>query len=589
MTLDRMIGLDIGLSEWAQERAPVARQCGAQLVRARFALARRPQLDAPFLAAAREQVAAMRAVGLSVLAVVDSDLTVAPQGAGAFEDGEPGPLAQAWVEEMVTHAAALAAALGDQVAAWEILPQPNSDPPRIAPARWAALLGQIGSAIRSAAPGAVIVSGGLVSDEADDGVDYLRAVHLAAEELGLWSADAPPFDALGLTLSILPDGGASEEAVSAAVRDRVGRLWRLLALPTGAASPRPIAITGVGWSAVRSGEEVQARNLWTALDTLTSDEAVRCVVWSSLQDTADDTLGLCRAAGLSDRRQAWQAFSDFAQYFRQIGPAAANDWLTQIDDGARLGEPEPQVFPPEPAAVEAALVAGIVAAPHEDVGDDAPPEVPFVTVPPDLEPEVFPPLVARDPVAEPGLSEDTLAASESDAGMAETQAAASMAAATGSLVEDSATAGLLAVATTAAAEEAVETEEDVGWVTLRIPGAEELLRNQGLDGAALAAALAALAAEHGDVERLTPGQYRVPLLAPGPIPSDQTFSNQQIISALYRAGGGSWSLFEQSGLVLSELAAHRNDPYAGPPLATLGDLTLVQRQAVAEELERLTA
>jgi hypothetical protein len=175
------------------------------------------------------------------------------------------------------------------------------------------------------------------------------------------------------------------------------------------------------------------------------------------------------------------------------------------------------------------------------------------------------------------------------------------------------------------------TDEGPAEVVFRLPTAEEVLRSRGLEGELLAAALAALAAQHGDPARLTAGEYRVRLRDPqaGMAPAETAAAtesetvadmgtametqaaegpaaepaaaaaqteaagfgpctNQQVISALYRAGEGSWALFERTGLVLSELAAHRNEPYVGPDLDRLGDLSADERAAVRDELDRLT-
>ena len=306
MIRDELMGLDLGLADGAAARAPAAAACGARLARLRFGLGQRSLLDAALLEAARQEVAGVRAAGLGVLAVVDSDLTVAPAGAGAFDERPYDMLARAWVEEMVANAAALAAALGPEVQLWELLPAPNAgQPARIAPARWAELVARLAQAIRAAAPGAEIVSGGLTSDELDDGVDYLREAARAGATTGAWPAGRPPVDHVGLTLAILPDGGAAEDAVDAAVRERADRLARALAqaITDGGEAPG-LLVTGIGWDAARTGETVQARNLWSALDSLTTTRSVGGVVWTALQDDERGQVGLYRAEGLTpaDRR-----------------------------------------------------------------------------------------------------------------------------------------------------------------------------------------------------------------------------------------------------------------------------------------------
>jgi hypothetical protein len=62
-----------------------------------------------------------------------------------------------------------------------------------------------------------------------------------------------------------------------------------------------------------------------------------------------------------------------------------------------------------------------------------------------------------------------------------------------------------------------------------------------------------------------------------------------MISALYRAAGGGWGLFERTGLLLSELAAHRNEPYGGPAPDEMDGLTEPERAAVSQELAAITS
>jgi hypothetical protein len=555
MMHDDRIGLDIGPVAHAGERASAAASVGARLVRVRIALAGRTFLDAAFLDSVRASVAALRAQGLAVLAVVDSDLTVAPEGAGAFADRPLDMLARAWVEEMLANTTALAAAIGQEVDWWEVLPRPNlGAPARIAPARWADLAMKVAQAIRKAAPEARVISGGLISDEQDDGVDYLRAVFRAADATHLWPIGSAPFEAIGLELGILPDGGAAEDYVGAAVRERVQRLWRVMeqAEGTAAAAARGLFITGVGWDATRAGEAVQARNLWTALDTLTTDGVVHGVVWSGLVDGPDDHVGLYRADTLdgASRRPAWQAFSDFVRYLQQISPAPAAGWLGEaaLDEAPAPADSEPEVHPAPAIGLAAVALAA--------------------------EPEVFP-----EPVPPEGAD---AVDSPSHLPAIITAAAALAAEPEGQDKPVSEPEPVIIPGTTAA-------EVPTQYITIRVPSAEELLRAQGLAGAALTAALAALTAEFGDLTRLAPGEYRIAPsadLAP-PASAPAACSNQQVISALYRAAGGNWALFERSGLVLSELAARRNEPYAGPAIDTLTDLTPDERRAVSAELDRI--
>lgn len=617
---DDLIGLDLGLVTRAAERAAPAARAGARLARVRLALGARPFLDSQFLDAARREVAQIRAAGLAVLAVVDSDLTVAPEGAGAFADQPYDMLARAWVDEMVTNAGALAAVLGPDVTLWELLPTPNAglQPPRVAPVRWAELVARLAQAIRSAAPEAKIVTGGLLSDEADDGVDYLRMAMTAGAGTGTWPAGVPPVDYVGLALHILPDGGSSEDAVAGAVRDRLDRLWRALVQTAGGQEdglPR-LFVTQLGWDAARCGETVQSRNVWTALDTLSTSPAVAGLVWTQLQDEGAGKFGLYRADGLSlaDQRPSGQAYADFMQYLRQISAPPALDWLAEPDSSAEeetaVDLPEPEVYPAPPAHDETVTRLAALAA--------------AANLP---EPEVFPPPEAI-PEAEmmADVAEPPVEAPEEAAIEHPVAAAATVVAALDALTRQDAAepvdepadggpepevfppnpvpyvaAGLVAAATVAAgADEDVAPEP--AEVVFRIPSAEEVLRAQGLDGELLALALAALAAQHGDPATLGPGEYRVSLLAEpipeaeatpdaaaAPAPAHLECTNQQMISALYRAAGGSWVLFERTGLVLSDLAARRNEPYTGADPADLPDLSAEEQQAVSAELARIVA
>jgi len=345
MTLSERIGLDLGTAAEAGARASAAAAAGAGIARVRFPLGDRAQPDEAFLHTAQSAVAALRRAGLQVLAVVDGSLTVAPEGMGAFAEHPPEALARAWREELTANAGVLAEAIGEQVCAWEVLVAPNvGSPPRIAAVRWAELLADVVVSIRAATAQATIVSGGLVSNESDDGVDYLRQVYRTAEEAGLWSPAAPPFDRLGLRLNLYPDGGHSEEAVGAALIERTHRLWRVLEQIEGtdSATRRGVFVTGLLWDAARTGEEVQARNVWTAFNTLSADPIVHGIIWTGLTDGPTLASGLYHGTGLEaeSRRPAWQAFNDFALYARQISPAPSTEALLETP-------PEPTVVPPD--------------------------------------------------------------------------------------------------------------------------------------------------------------------------------------------------------------------------------------------------
>ncbi len=678
-----VVGIDLGLSEQAEARAAAAAHTGASLARVRFTLGGRPFPDAQYLEHTARQIAAVRAAGLAVLAVIDGHLTVAPAGIGPVGTATADLLAAAWADELVANASALATAIGPDVAWWELLPAPNAGTPaNLAPGRWAELVARLTRALRSAAPGAAVATGGLVSDESDDGVEYLRAAWLAAETLGSWPAGHPPMDAVGVRLAILPDGGSSEEAVSSALRHRVQRLGQALAGLTGpTARPTAILVTGVAWDAERAGETAQARNLWVALDTLSTEATVCGAVWDGLQDHAADRSGLYRATGLDpdSRRPAWQALSDFGLYLRQIAPAS--EWLEPpggsadapltaggtapdlAEDAsaalwARLatdeGLPEPDVFPPPLEAPP------VTQPPAPTAGPSAADEVTPIVVPPAPEPTLpqpGPAAVAAGvaalasagaatpdeaeagspaPVAEeaerthlpPAPDEPTPSVTAEAAPVAPGPVVDSPAPPPGPAVVAGGLAALAAASGGEASQADVAPEPPgappeltpvgealpVGDVTappagpeaaeamapveivFRMPTVAEVLRDLGLTDADVAGALAALALEHGDVDGLRPGEYRVALARPtAPVaeaPIEQSlpvaYTNQQVISALYRAGGGSWALFERAGLALADLAGHRNAPYIGPPPAELGDLTAEERQAVTRALAEVT-
>jgi hypothetical protein len=119
----------------------------------------------------------------------------------------------------------------------------------------------------------------------------------------------------------------------------------------------------------------------------------------------------------------------------------------------------------------------------------------------------------------------------------------------------------------------------------RIPGAAEVLRGQGIEGDELAAVLAAVTRKYGGNQWLPPGEYEVQVAhdaisspAPGP------HTNQHMISAMYRAGGGTWELLERSGLSLSDLAASRHEPYDGPVVSELAGLDEDERSRIRQEL-----
>jgi len=558
----------------AGSQAAAAAAAGADMARVRIRLNGHAEPNESFIAETRAALRTLHAAGLRVLAVLDGDLTVAPDGMGAFADEPPEARALAWAEEMTANAARLAGALGEEVAAWEILPLPNrGNGARIAPGRWAALLTEVAAAVRGEAPGATIVSGCLLSTDTDDGVDYLTAAYQAAVGGGLWRpSDGAPFDALGVALGVMADGGPSEPAVAAVLAERPRRLWRVMERFEGTegATRRGVYVTGLAWDAERIGADLQARNVWTALNTLTSDPIVRMVIWTGLTDAnphAEGATGLYRGEGTApaDRRWAWTAFNDFALYARQISPAASAASLLAVQAAGEVAAVTVQAPVVEDEASATQTVAAEGAAPmiqEMSVGGIAPGAG---TMPPGI----------NVPALDAALAEDG-ASPELEAEPAEATPAPDIA-----LEVD--------VAPTVPETVADGSPGLPETVVFRIPDASDVLRAQGLDGVRLAAALEAVKLKYGGHEWLPPGEYRV-VIRPAEAPEAVAprYTNQQVISALYRAGGGTWDLFERTGLRLSELAAQRASSYTGPAVAAMAALSEDEQAAVARELAALT-
>ncbi len=575
MVLNR-VGLDLGPADGSaplDARLAAAAELGARWVRLRFALDAGRAVDDAFVAAARAAVDAAAARRLRVLGVVDGALTVAPDALAA----DDATLAAAVADELIEHAGRLAAALGDAVAAWEIVPAPNAAAGRrgpLGPARWATLLAATGAAVRAAAPRATVVAGGLASTADDDAVDYLRA----AVEAGRWAVGTPPFDGLGLQLRLLPAGGADEAEVAAAVAERTGRLWRAAAAALGRHAPdvRGLWVTGLSWDAEQAGDAAQARNLFTAYDTLTADPCVQAVFWTSLVDDGAAT-GLVAAADLdrASARLAWKAFHDFGQYARQISPPPVV-LLDAPERGAAIGG---QGAAEGQAAVGAPVDAGGAAAGGAH-GDG----------------------VETEAGADTAAAQ---AASESDgrAGAAEPGAAI-------------------------AGVDAAPAPTPATTIRFHVPTLAELLAAAGVPADALPAALEAVAARHGG-RGLPPGDYTVDVpgiavaadasrgggstvgaaaggaaahgldlsatVATGPTAAGAVapaapatpvagLTNQLVLSAFYRAGGGSWALLQRAGLDLADLVSQRDAAYGGPAIAQMEALSPAERAAVLGEM-----
>ncbi|MEO8082783.1 MAG: hypothetical protein ABI780_03110 [Ardenticatenales bacterium] len=576
MVIDR-IGVDLGPSTAAAARVAAAAAIGARVVRLRFALDQRRVVDDAFLADARAAVEAAHAARMRVLAVIDGALTVAPD-ALADDAGVDALVAAAWIEELAEHAALLARAIGDRVAAWEVMPAPNEGlvgRGPLAPARWAAVLDAVGRALRDAAPNGRIVAGGLVSSADDDAVDYLRA----AIDAGRWSVGTPPFDAIGLRLRLLPDGGVDEAAVRAAVAERTGRAWRaaVAALGRHASDVDALWVTGLGWDAETTGDAVQARNLWTAFDTLTADPHVGAVIWAALADDGAAN-GLFSAVDLdpATARPSWKAFSDFAQYARQISPAPSilfdpnGPAMLGLDDDAADGVLE------EDRVVRGDSLADDVA---DDATDDAADD-------------------RADNAADngPDNAADDAADDQADAAAARVD--------------------------TPAPPPAIPPH---GAIRFRVPTVGELLAASGVPAGDIPRALDAVELRYGSRDWLPPGEYAVdlgaapavragdpmgaerggpdgrdPAVAPArePVSLDMGLgggiaaarvsagglTNQHVLTAFYRAGGGSWALLQRAGLDLADLVSQRDESYRGAAVASMGALSAEERSAVLGEL-----
>ena len=88
-----------------------------------------------------------------------------------------------------------------------------------------------------------------------------------------------------------------------------------------------------------------------------------------------------------------------------------------------------------------------------------------------------------------------------------------------------------------------------------------------------------------DPAPVAPAPVTAPPVAVPPVPPRSATTNQMMISALYRAGGGAWGLFDRAGLSLRDLAARRTQPYSGPPLSAMDGLTADEQEAVQRELD----
>lgn len=704
------IGVDLGLVSQAAERTAAAAELGARVARLRFGLGGAAEMGPSFLATAREAVARLAEKGLKVLAVIDSDLTVAPDGMGAFVDRPQGPLARAWVEEMLGNAGDLARALSGSVEAWELLPLPNAGgTPRIHPVRWAALLEGLSAAIRDADPQARIVSGALLSDDRDDGAAYLDAALEAA-------GNRLPGDVLGLSLSIMAGGSPSEAILAAGLRDRVERLTQVLDRRGGDGAPIDLWVTSVGWDAQVVGEVNQATNTWTALSALSGHPRVIGVIWCGLTDDNPNAGGM--ASGLyqgstalaNQRRPAGNAFRDFSTYARQISMPAAAAALLRDEEPASPPAAEPVAATPEMGdAVASGATSAVKPEPQrpdrvDDSGGWTTAGVAGAAALAALGPlseqdrqqatEATPlPWEEREPTAPPAEAPEPAADMPASEAFLVEVPAVDMPVDEAPVVEAPVVAPSVdevpLVEAPAAAPSAPVTAPAAplgsGPLHFHIPNAREVLEAQGFSGDRLDAILEAVRRRYGSYQWLPAGDYHVdleaeeraaeapvavvetpvvevpavvieapvveapaavietpvvetpaavvetpaaeapvvvieppaiedvaavveapvietpappvvpaiPSFAPTPAlapvaplapPPRPAITNQMMISALYRAGGGAWGLFDRAGLSLRDLAARRTQPYSGPPVSAMAGLSTDEQEAVQREL-----
>ena len=651
MSVANRIGLDIGTLPDAEVRIHAAADAGARVIRLRFPLGDHAYASTTFLDEAKRAVDAARSSRLRVLGVLDGGLTVAPSGAGTWSHDAPQALASAWTSEMAGNAGRLVTALAGRVVAWEVMPAPNllkRGARRIDPSRWAAILAEVGPAARAADPEAVIIAGGLVSDELIDGVTYLRE----AAEAGNWSATNIPFGALGLVLRVAPDGGDSESIVTTLVSERAQRLWRAAAALIGVADLDGLWVTSVAWDAVKAGESAQARNLWTACDTLTANEQVRSVIWSGLVD-AEGASGLFAATDLSpdSRRPAWRAFNDFAVYAAQIGvgPEMSLDEVEASSDDdspdETLESESPQVADPwgirmqtkEPSdagqAAQAATEAGAVdSAEPTDTAEaadvlDADESVDDVELDggdsdgltdstdsergssddesgaesdteADAEPDTGSKAAIGDTVEDAPIDHDeqptshttSIAEPEPSIGADEPEPSIGADEPEPSIGADEPEPSIVAPEPTAPAP-APEQMPALRRIAFSVPRVVDLLRQEGLEGGDLEVALDAVTARYGSREWLPAGDYEVELpetrddvAAGDPEARSDHPTNQRVLSAFYRAGGGTWTLLARAGLDLADLVTARGAEYDDPELESLEGLQDDEIAAIISEL-----
>ncbi len=321
------LGIDLGAMSDVPAHAAAAAAVGARLARFVCPLAvEQPSADEAYLAAAQQAVDRLWQQGIEPLVVIDSRMTVVPDGPAALGERLRPTLAIAWREELLDTTERLVRAIGHRVPFWEVLPTPNVAARQgLEPALWAELLVALAERIRQGSPQSAIIAGGLRSDDMDDGVDYLRAAYPTARTMAGRLPAPHLLDYLGVQFRILPTGAPSDEILRVALTERIRRLWRAVEqLSAGdALSPRGLIVTSLSWDAERSGELGQATSLARAVEALAAEPAVHGIVWTSLVDGESGASGLFRGrTAVADApRPAWEAFAEQA---RRLAEAPAS-------------------------------------------------------------------------------------------------------------------------------------------------------------------------------------------------------------------------------------------------------------------------
>lgn len=218
-------------------------------------------------------------------------------------------------------AGVLAAHFKSQISQWEVWNEPNawtSNPaPSVYtggsfmyPSNFAWLLKQSYSAIKAANPGATVISGGLFSQDADNGSDYLSNTYEMGAVHAGWTLGAYPLDGVGQHLYIDPSSPTSGDKLGTslqAMRDAY------LAYE-GTQSSKLTYVTEVGWSTANVSAVVQAQNLQTAYTTVRNIGYVGRAYWFSVQDVPEAGLfyGLVDKNGV--RKAAFTAYQQYARF-----------------------------------------------------------------------------------------------------------------------------------------------------------------------------------------------------------------------------------------------------------------------------------